>query len=282
MTNLTLKKETSNTYSINLDSKSIGTIQLTETDEGVYQLYFEIQPEYQNEHYAMQAIYSLCEAFPYKKLYASISNTDKKSRHILSHNGFEIIREEDNRIDYKKTKQYCSPTTFQSINSKKWIVLAGGCFWGVEHVYQELYGVVDTICGYANGNGTVVNYASVCTGEGNYKEAVAIAYDPSLVSLNTILDVYFLCIDPTEYQRQKEDIGKQYQTGIYYLQDEKEIHNYLETKKKEYTAFYVEFEKLNIFYKAEEYHQSYLDKHPNGYCHIPLNVMQYVKTLNKK
>lgn len=281
MTNVYLKQINETLITIYLENIAIGKITLTKIEESTYNIYFETSLEYQNMHYTMQAIYSFCETFPFSKLYATIDCNDKKSRHILSHNGFEIIHEENNRIDYEKTKQYCLPTTFPSTDNKKWIVLAGGCFWGVEHVYKELYGVLDTICGYANGNGTVVNYAIVCTGEGNYKEAVAIAYDPNLVSLNTILDVYFLCIDPTEYQRQKEDIGKQYQTGIYYLQDEKEIQEYLEIKKKEYTAFYVEFDKLNIFYKAEEYHQSYLDKHPNGYCHIPLNVMQYVKTLKK-
>ncbi len=279
MNNLYLKETHDDLITIYVENIAIGKISLTKVSEAIYDIYFEINPEYQNMHYAMQAIYSFCETYPFSKLQASINSSDKKVRHILTHNGFEIIKEENDYLYLEKTKQYCKPTTFDSSDDYKWIVLAGGCFWGVEHVYQALYGVTDTICGYANGNGTIVNYASVCKGEGNYKEAVAIRYDSTILSLNTILDVYFMCIDPTEYQRQKEDIGKQYQTGIYYLQDHEEISHYLENKKKEYSAFFVEFEQLNIFYKAEEYHQSYLDKHPNGYCHIPLNVMQYVKSL---
>ncbi len=279
MNNLYLKQTSDDLITIYVNELAIGKIVLTKIEDATYNIYFEISLEYQNMHYAMQAIYSLCETYPFSKLYATISNTDKKSRHILTHNGFEIIQEENNQIHLEKTKQYCKPTIFESSDKNKWIILAGGCFWGVEHVYKALYGVTHTICGYANGTGTVVNYASVCKGEGNYKEAVAICYDPTLVSLKTILDVYFMCIDPTEYQKQKEDIGKQYQTGIYYLQDYEEINSYLAIKRKEYSAFYVEFERLNIFYQAEEYHQSYLDKHPNGYCHIPFSVMQYVKSL---
>ena len=279
MTNVYLKQISETLITIYLENIAIGKITLTKIEESTYNIYFETSLEYQNMHYTMQAIYSFCETFPFSKLYATISSNDKKSRHILTHNGFEIIQEENDQIHLEKTKQYCKPTILESSDKNKWIILAGGCFWGVEHVYQALYGVTNTICGYANGNGTIVNYASVCKGEGNYKEAVAICYDPTLLSLKTILDVYFMCIDPTEYQRQKEDIGKQYQTGIYYLQDGEEINSYLNIKKKEYSSFFVEFEKLNIFYKAEEYHQSYLDKHPNGYCHIPFSVMQYVKSL---
>lgn len=276
-----LNKRNENVVDILLNEDCIGKIILTYVNLDEYEISFYILNNYQDKHYAMQALYLFCNDYSYKKLYASINIEDKKSRHILTHNGFEIIKEENN-LYLEKIKQYCSLTNFENKINHKWIVLAGGCFWGVEHVFRALKGVTSTICGYANGTGNIVNYAFVSTGKGNYKEAVAVEYNTNILSLETILDVFFLCIDPTEYQRQKEDIGKQYQTGIYYLQDEKEIDEYLNIKKKEYEEFYVEYEKINNFYTAEEYHQSYLDKHPNGYCHIPLDVMRQVKEINEK
>ena len=89
------------------------------------------------------------------------------------------------------------------------------------------------------------------------------------------------CIDPSQYQRQMEDIRRQYQTGVYYLQDGEKIHTYMDSVRGNYDAFYVECESLRVFYTAEQYHQSYLQKHPDGYCHIPLKVMIYVQDLNR-
>ena len=277
----TLVKEEVDIQGIYVEDHCVGYITLTSEEDRNYTVGYRVFPQYQGNHYAMNAMYILCHDYPYTKLYAEVKKDNLKSRHILTHNGFEIVKEDKDILYLEKTKQFCKPSTFKNEERLKWIVLAGGCFWGLEHIYAQLHGVKETICGYANGIGSEVNYASVCKGDGNYKEAVAIAYDPRVVAIETILDIFFLCIDPTQYQRQKEDIGKQYQTGIYYLQESKEIHHYVDKIKVQYPVFYVELEELKVFYTAEQYHQSYLEKHPNGYCHIPLSVMKHVKELNK-
>lgn len=252
-----------------------------ENKDKEYSIGYRIFPSFQGNHYAMKAVYAFCNDYPYAKLYAQVQITNEKSVHILTHNGFEIVKKEEDVLYLEKTKQQCVSETFESVPHKQWIIFAGGCFWGVEHVFQTLYGVKETICGYANGEGIYVNYASVCTGEGNYKEAVAVAYDECLISLTVLLDVFFHCIDSSQYQRQMEDIGRQYQTGVYYLQDGEKIHIYMDSVRGNYDAFYVECEPLRVFYTAEQYHQSYLQKHPDGYCHIPLRVMRYVQDLNR-
>ena len=104
---------------------------------------------------------------------------------------------------------------------KKVIYLAGGCFWGLAHLMQSLPGVTEVVSGYANGSGAEeANYAAVCTGLTGFRETVQVTYDPEAVSLETLLRAYFAVIDPTEINRQGMDIGTQYQTGIYYDDEE--------------------------------------------------------------
>ncbi len=164
------------------------------------------------------------------------------------------------------------------------IYLAAGCVWGAEKAFKSLNGVNETTVGYANGNGADVNYQEVKTGLTGYKETVRVVYDPEVISLNKILKAYFICIDPTLENQQGEDIGSQYQTGVYYVDDDsKEIcEKYFAKVKDDYPSFKVQLTSLKNFVEGEEYHQDYLEKNPSGYCHINLDQFEQVKALNNE
>ena len=155
----------------------------------------------------------------------------------------------------------------------KTIYLAGGCFWGLEAYMERIYGVADAISGYANGNTENPTYEDVSKKNTGHAETLKIQYDPARVSLDDILDYYLLVIDPTSLNKQGNDVGTQYRTGIYFT-DEKDreiIDKKLKEKQKKYKdKIVVEVKKLSNFYEAEAYHQDYLDKNPYGYCHIDL------------
>lgn len=167
---------------------------------------------------------------------------------------------------------------------KKVIYLAGGCFWGLEHLMQSLHGVVDAQSGYANGRSAeFANYPAVCTGLTGFRETVRVEYDNSEVSLETLLGAYFAVIDPTEVNRQGMDIGTQYQTGIYYADEESRrlVEQAAAKERNKHRRFYVEVKPLENFYPAEEYHQDYLVKNPHGYCHISPAKMAMVREMVK-
>lgn len=151
------------------------------------------------------------------------------------------------------------------------IYFAGGCFWGTEHFMKQIKGVVDTQAGYANSSVANPSYKEVCTGNTGAAETVKVIYDPSTVSLDFLIDLYFMTIDPLSVNRQGNDIGTQYRTGIFY-ESEKDrcvIDRQIEKLSKQYSApIAVEVKRIENFYPAEEYHQDYLDKNPRGYCHI--------------
>lgn len=156
----------------------------------------------------------------------------------------------------------------------KEIVLAGGCFWGVEEFISRIDGVADTEVGYANGRRKNPTYEQVCTGMTGHAEAVKVKYDENKLSLNSLLEKFFSIIDPTIENRQGPDRGTQYRTGIYYIDenDKDIILNVVKDEQKKYEKEIVtEIEPLESFYEAEEYHQGYLKKNPNGYCHIDLS-----------
>ena len=154
----------------------------------------------------------------------------------------------------------------------KTIYLAGGCFWGMERAMQFLDGVVRTTVGYANGNVDDPDYKLVCTDTTGHRETVRVEYDDEQVSLNKILKAYFICIDPTVTNRQGGDIGSQYQTGVYYVDEE----------SRKICEEYVELCPLSCFWDAEEYHQKYLVKNPGGYCHVSVHEFEQIKALNEK
>ncbi|MGO1368869.1 MAG: peptide-methionine (S)-S-oxide reductase MsrA [Senegalia sp. (in: firmicutes)] len=156
----------------------------------------------------------------------------------------------------------------------KEIVLAGGCFWGVEEYISRINGVVDTEVGYANGRRKNPSYEQVCTGMTGHAEAVKINYDENKLTLKSLLEKFFSIIDPTIENRQGPDRGTQYRTGVYYInEDDKDIIlDVFKSEQEKYKKPIVtEVEPLKLYYKTEDYHQDYLKKNPNGYCHIPLD-----------
>ncbi len=162
------------------------------------------------------------------------------------------------------------------------IYLAGGCFWGVEQLMQSIPGVLDAQSGYANGSCEAdANYKTVCGGDTGFRETVRVEYDPEQVSLDALLLAYFYVIDPTVENRQGNDIGSQYQTGVYYTNDKAKetVARIAELERGRSENFFVEIGPLKNYYPAEEYHQDYLEKHPNGYCHIPKAEMELFSKL---
>ncbi len=156
----------------------------------------------------------------------------------------------------------------------KEIYLAGGCFWGVQAYFDKIEGIVETKVGYANGEKANPTYDEVCKGLGHV-ETLYVKYNDEVISLKNILQYYFRIIDPTSLNKQGNDIGIQYRTGVYFVdkEDENTISNFIKKEQEKYTEkIVVEVLRLENFYSAEEYHQKYLEKNPSGYCHINLNA----------
>ena len=155
------------------------------------------------------------------------------------------------------------------------IYLAGGCFWGVEGYFKRIEGVKDTTCGYANGKTANPSYEDVCRHNTGHAETVRVLFDTDVISLEDLLIYYFRIIDPVSVNKQGNDVGTQYRTGIYYTDESllPVIKAAVEREQRKYNEkIAVEVLPLENFYSAEEYHQNYLDKNPNGYCHINLNL----------
>lgn len=151
------------------------------------------------------------------------------------------------------------------------IYLAGGCFWGLEKYVSLVNGVVATDVGYANGSTDSPTYKDVCSGRTGHAEAVRVDYDPAVAPLPFLLELFYKAIDPTLRNRQGNDVGTQYRTGIYYTDpgDLPAIERSLTQLQQQHTRpIVVEVEPLANFTSAEEYHQDYLEKNPGGYCHI--------------
>ena len=151
------------------------------------------------------------------------------------------------------------------------IILAGGCFWGMEKYFQEIEGVVETEVGFANGNTKDPTYEDVSYRNTGHAEVVKIKYDPDVASLPFLLNMYYKVIDPTVLNRQGNDVGTQYRTGIYFLdpQEEAVIKNSINQLQEQYTkTIAIEVMPLDNYTAAGREHQKYLDKNPNGYCHI--------------
>ncbi len=153
----------------------------------------------------------------------------------------------------------------------KTIYFAGGCFWGVEKYFEMIPGVVATDVGYANSVVDKPSYQQVVTGNTNASEAVRVVYDPAKVSLKHLLDMYYKVINPTSLNKQGNDIGTQYRTGVYYTDDSdvRTIEKSINKLAKDYREpIQIEVLALQNYFRAEEYHQKYLEKNPDGYCHI--------------
>lgn len=164
---------------------------------------------------------------------------------------------------------------------KKEIYLAGGCFWGTEKYLENITGIIFTEVGYANGNTQNPTYKEVCYSHAGHAETVRVEYEDDKIGLPFLLELYYDAINPVSVNRQGGDVGTQYRTGIYYTSDEdlgviQESIEKLQMKYEEKIA--IEVKPLLNYYKAEEYHQKYLDKNPGGYCHIGYDKFEKAKS----
>ncbi len=173
-------------------------------------------------------------------------------------------------------------TNYNKKDGVEVIYFAGGCFWGIEKVMQSIPGVVEATSGYANGQADIVpSYEQVVTGKTGYRETVRVEYRPDQVSLDALIFAFYHVIDPTVANAQGNDVGTQYQTGIYFTDDaaKNTVERITAIVKERYDDFVVEIKPLERFYDAEEYHQDYLDKNPMGYCHISGDEMASITNI---
>lgn len=152
------------------------------------------------------------------------------------------------------------------------IVLGGGCFWCTEAVFKEVRGITDVESGYSNGHVEKPSYEQVCTGATGHNEVVKLTFDPAQISLRQILEIFFVVHDPTQLNRQGNDVGEQYRSGIYYTtEDQKQVADdllrHIGQEKLFGRPVVTEVEALANYWPAEEYHQDFFEKNPNqGYC----------------
>lgn len=161
------------------------------------------------------------------------------------------------------------------------IYLAGGCYWGVEKYMSGIAGVLATEVGFANGHLNAPAYAQVKKGDTGHAETVRVVYDADALPLDRLLRLFFRIIDPTSFERQGEDVGNQYRTGIYWCDpaDEAVVRTELTKLQAHHDApLAVEACPLACFYPAQESHQKYLDKNPGGYCHVPWAQINWVRS----
>ena len=191
------------------------------------------------------------------------------------------------KISFSQKAQESTPSkqhTMDNIQQKDPIIyFAGGCFWGTEHFFKQVRGVTATEVGYANGNLQDPTYSQVSTGKTGFAETVKVSYDPQVVDLKLLVDLFLKTIDPTSLNKQGNDIGTQYRTGIYYTRSEDVpvIKASLAALAKQYNdQIVVEVEPLQNYYDAESYHQKYLDKNPGGYCHIGPELFELARKAN--
>ena len=162
------------------------------------------------------------------------------------------------------------------------LYLAAGCFWGAQHFLRQLPGVLSTRVGYANGRTENPSYEQVKHQHTGHAETVEVVYNEALLPTAELLDCYYLCIDPTSVNKQGEDEGEQYRTGIYYTDPAllPAIRASLDRLAAQYDKpLAIQLEPLAQFFPAEDYHQDYLIKNPNGYCHIPRDLIKKVQEI---
>ena len=191
-------------------------------------------------------------------------------------------------VDAVKTSEsIASPTPPPSKKGEQTAVFAGGCFWGIEAVFEHIKGVHAVTSGYSGGAKQTADYETVSGGETGHAEAVKITYDPSQVSYEQLLKVFFsVAHDPTELNRQGPDTGTQYRSAIFYSDEEQKrlAQSYIDelTKAKVFARPIVtQLVPLDAFYQAEDYHQDYLAKHPNQ-PYIVINDQPKVENLRKQ
>ena len=217
-----------------------------------------------NIHFGDQ-VFDYCKTLsPYLRVDTHEDNMTM--RHVVEKNGFKYCGEIFVRKDQPRMAfDYCR---YQKI------YIAGGCFWGVEHYYSLLKGIISTRVGYANGDLENPSYEQVKHHEASHAETVEVVYDPEVISLTKILEHFLRFVDPYSIDKQGEDRGHQYRSGIYYTDKNESqiIKDYLDEHIK--GKYSIEILQLDNFYDAEEYHQDYLYKNPTGYCHVNMNLIK--------
>ena len=157
----------------------------------------------------------------------------------------------------------------------KKIIVAGGCFWGVEAYFKQLKGIRESSVGYIDGNTPSPTYEDVCRGTASHAEACELTYDETVIGIPEICEHLFRICNPFSRFRQGNDVGRQYRTGIYYFDDAERdvILNYMKDYfKDDYEKVQTDVKPALDYVLAEAYHQDYLDKNPNGYCHVNLGL----------
>lgn len=160
------------------------------------------------------------------------------------------------------------------MSEKQKAVLAGGCFWCLEAVYQDLKGVEGVVSGYAGGHVVNPTYEEVCSKTTGHAEVVELTFDPKVISFKEILEVFFTIHDPTTLNRQGNDVGPQYRSAIFYADEVQkqtalEVMAHFEGQHIWNNKIVTEVKPLEVFYPAEAYHQNYFRNHPNaGYCSV--------------
>jgi peptide-methionine (S)-S-oxide reductase len=176
--------------------------------------------------------------------------------------------------------------TLRTASAKQTVVLAGGCFWGVEAVFEHVKGVTDVRSGFAGGKGSA-SYEEVSTGNTGYAESVEITYDPSKITYGKLLKVFFaVAHDPTEVNRQGPDTGTQYRSAIFYANDEQKriAQAYIDQLNKAKVfrrVLATQLSALDTFHEAEAYHQNYLANHPDD-SYIVYNDLPKLENLRKE
>ncbi len=210
-----------------------------------------------------------CSALLVSTLACNVVNADKKLA-VASETPSKVVN--------------AMPTNEKGIQTA---VFAGGCFWGLEAVFEHIKGVNDVVSGYSGGDAKTADYDTVSTGTTGHAEAVKVTYDSSKVSYDQLLKVFFSVVhDPTELNRQGPDTGTQYRSAVFYNSDEQKraAQSYIDelTKEKVFSRPIVtQVVELKDFYKAEDYHQNYLDNHPNQ-PYIVINDKPKVENLQKQ
>ncbi len=171
------------------------------------------------------------------------------------------------------TESFMTDTTSRGVGMATEIAtLGGGCFWCLEAVYQQVKGVLHVESGYAGGHTLDPDYESVCSGQTGHAEVVQVTYDPSQISYEKLLEIFFDIHDPTTLNQQGHDVGTQYRSVIYYHDDQQKISAeqviaQLEVEHIFGAPIVTEVTSLPVYYKAEDYHQNYFIQHPyQGYC----------------
>lgn len=164
------------------------------------------------------------------------------------------------------------------------ISFGAGCFWGVEHAFKQVEGVIETRVGYQGGQTSNPTYKEVCHTETGHAEVVEVTFDSQIISLKRLLDAFFFIHDPTQLNRQGPDTGTQYRSCIFptTVEQRNEVQDYLDALKRSsrYGMPVVTTIESGEFHSAEDYHQNYLDQTPGGYCHIGFDVFQKLKSGN--